>query len=93
MRTEISDIIQSFFIRFSQEFRSRNLEAFEIIIALAISHAYGCYNPSFSAKGASGTVSFLASGDRLATVELVRLVASPSEQYGYNFVPLSLFDK
>ncbi len=36
MRTEISDIIQSFFIRFSQEFRSRNLEAFEIIMALAL---------------------------------------------------------
>ena len=45
MRTEISDIIQSFFIRFSQEFRQGNLEAFEIIMALAISHAYGCYNP------------------------------------------------
>jgi hypothetical protein len=45
MRTEISDIIQSFFIRFSQQFRSSNLEAFELIMALAISHAYGCYNP------------------------------------------------
>ena len=45
MRTEISDIIQSFFIRFSQEFRQGNLEAFEVIMALAISHAYGCYNP------------------------------------------------
>ena len=45
MRTEISDIIQSFFIRFSQEFRQGKLEAFEVIMALAISHAYGCYNP------------------------------------------------
>ena len=45
MRTEISDIIHSFFIRFSQEFRQGNLAAFEIIMALAISHAYGCYNP------------------------------------------------
>ncbi|MDJ0634918.1 MAG: hypothetical protein QNJ34_17140 [Xenococcaceae cyanobacterium MO_188.B29] len=45
MRTEISEIIQSFFIRFSQEFRQGNLEAFEVIMALAISHAYGCYNP------------------------------------------------
>lgn len=45
MRTEISAIIQSFCFRFSQEFRSRKLEAFEVIMALAISHAYGCYNP------------------------------------------------
>ncbi|MDJ0681871.1 MAG: hypothetical protein AB4372_00555 [Xenococcus sp. (in: cyanobacteria)] len=45
MRTEISDIIQSFFIRFGQEFRQGKLEAFEVIMALAISHAYGCYNP------------------------------------------------
>ena len=45
MRTEISNIIQSFFIRFSQEFRQGKLEAFEVIMALAISHAYGCYNP------------------------------------------------
>ncbi len=45
MRTEISDIIQSFFIRFSREFRQGKLEAFEVIMALAISHAYGCYNP------------------------------------------------
>ena len=45
MRTEISSIIQSFFVRFSQEFRQGKLEAFEVIMALAISHAYGCYNP------------------------------------------------
>ncbi len=45
MRTEISSIIQSFFVRFSLEFRARKLEAFEVIMALAISHAYGCYNP------------------------------------------------
>jgi hypothetical protein len=38
-------LIQSFFIRFSQQFRSSNLEAFEVIMALAMSHAYGCYNP------------------------------------------------
>ena len=43
--------------------------------------------PGFSAKGASGTVSFLPSGDRIATVQLVRLVASPNDRYGYNFVP------
>ena len=45
MRIEICDIIQSFFVRFSQEFRQGKLEAFEVIMALAISHAYGCYNP------------------------------------------------
>ncbi len=45
MRTEISSIIQSFFVRFNQEFRQGKLEAFELIMALAISHAYGCYNP------------------------------------------------
>ncbi len=44
---------------------------------------------SFSANGASGTVNFLPSGDRLATVELVQLVSSPKDKYGYNFVPLS----
>ena len=43
----------------------------------------------FSANGASGTVNFLPSGDRVATVELVRLVSSPNDKYGYNFVPLS----
>ena len=43
----------------------------------------------FSANGASDTVNFLPSGDRLATVELVQLVASPNDKYGYNFVPLS----
>ncbi|MDJ0589713.1 MAG: tetratricopeptide repeat protein [Pleurocapsa sp. MO_226.B13] len=43
----------------------------------------------FTANGASGTVSFLPSGDRLADVELVRLVASPKDKYGYTFMPLS----
>ena len=45
MRTDISAIINSFFFRYSQEFRSSKLEAFEIIMALAMSHAYGCCNP------------------------------------------------
>ena len=45
MRIKICDIIKNFFIRFNQEFRQGNLEAFEVIMALAISHAYGCYNP------------------------------------------------
>lgn len=43
----------------------------------------------FSANGASGTVNFLPSGDRLADVELVQLVASPNDRYGYEFVPLA----
>lgn len=45
MSKDISPIIDSFFSRFSQEFRSRKLEAFELIMALAIGHAFGCYNP------------------------------------------------
>ncbi len=42
----------------------------------------------FSANGASGKVKFLPSGDRIADVELVKLVSSPRNQYGSNFVPL-----
>ncbi len=45
MKTDISAIIDSFFRRFSQEFRQGKLEAFEVIMTLAISHAFGCYNP------------------------------------------------
>ncbi|MDJ0903193.1 MAG: hypothetical protein QNJ55_30785 [Xenococcus sp. MO_188.B8] len=45
MSTEISTIINSFFVRYSQEFRQGKLEAFEVIMALAMSHAYGCCNP------------------------------------------------
>ncbi len=45
MKTDISSIIDSFFFRFSQEFRQGKLEAFEVIMALAISHAFECYNP------------------------------------------------
>ena len=43
---------------------------------------------SFTADGASGTVNFLPSGDRLADVELVQLVANLDDQYGYSFRPL-----
>ena len=43
---------------------------------------------TFTANGASGTVNFLPSGDRLANVELVQLVVSPDDKYGYNFRPL-----
>ncbi len=56
MRTEISDIIQSFFIRFSQEFRQGNLEAFEVIMALALKD---------SLKGISAGVSFRTPSDKL----------------------------
>ena len=45
MSTDISAIINSFFVRYSQEFRQGKLEAFEVIMALAMSHAYGCCNP------------------------------------------------
>ena len=44
---------------------------------------------SFSANGAASTVNFLPSGDRVSTVELVQLVPSPDDKYGYNFLPLS----
>ena len=43
----------------------------------------------FSAIGASGTVNFLPSGDRLADVELLQLVSSPNAKYVYEFVPLT----
>ena len=46
MKTDISAIIDSFFRRFSQEFRQGKIEAFETIMALAIGHAFGCYNPN-----------------------------------------------
>ncbi len=45
MKPEIATIINRFFVNFSQEFRQGKIEAFEVIMALAISHAYGCYNP------------------------------------------------
>ncbi|MGK7896378.1 MAG: tetratricopeptide repeat protein [Xenococcus sp. (in: cyanobacteria)] len=44
---------------------------------------------NFAAKGSSGTVNFLPSGDRISAVELVQLVSRPSDKYGYNFVPLT----
>ena len=43
----------------------------------------------FAANGASNTVSFLPSGDRLSDVELVNLIASPNDKYGYKFIPLA----
>jgi branched-chain amino acid transport system substrate-binding protein len=45
--------------------------------------------PDFSATGASGTVRFVQpSGDRNASVELVKVVANPSTKSGYDFVPV-----
>lgn len=45
MKFHISSIIQFFFVKFNQLFRSGKIEAFEPIMILAISHAYGCFNP------------------------------------------------
>ena len=45
MNFHISNILQIFFVKFNQLFRSGKIEAFEAIMALAISHAYGCFNP------------------------------------------------
>jgi hypothetical protein len=45
MNSLISNILQVFFVKFSQLFRSGKIEAFEAIMILAISHAYGCFNP------------------------------------------------
>ena len=45
MKFHISSIIQLFFVKFNQLFRSGKIEVFEPIMILAISHAYGCFNP------------------------------------------------
>lgn len=47
-------------------------------------------SPDFSATGASGTIRFLASGDRNAPVQLVEIIRrSPSRSgTGYDFVPV-----
>jgi hypothetical protein len=45
MKFHISSIIQIFFVKFNRLFRSHKIEAFEAIMILAISHAYGCFNP------------------------------------------------
>jgi branched-chain amino acid transport system substrate-binding protein len=43
----------------------------------------------FSAKGASGAIRFLASGDRNRAVQLVTIKPGNRTSYGYEFVPLS----
>ncbi|AFZ54479.1 hypothetical protein Cyan10605_2885 [Cyanobacterium aponinum PCC 10605] len=45
MKFHLSSIIQIFFVRFNRLFPSHKIEAFEAIMILAISHAYGCFNP------------------------------------------------
>lgn len=45
--------------------------------------------PNFSAAGASGTVQFLPSGDRSASVQLVKIVPGQQSGTGYDFVPVS----
>lgn len=45
LKPAINQIISNCFIRFAKEFRQGKKDAFEVIIVLAISHIYGCYNP------------------------------------------------
>lgn len=44
--------------------------------------------PDFSIPGASAPVRFLKSGDRNAKVELVKVVANPKAESGFDFVPI-----
>lgn len=46
-------------------------------------------SPSFSTLGASGPVRFLPSGDRNATVQLVKITPGSRSGTGYDFVPIS----
>lgn len=46
-------------------------------------------SPGFSAKGASGEIRFLPSGDRNASVQLVKIVSGNRSRTGYDFEPLS----
>lgn len=45
LKPVINQIITNCFIRFAKEFRQGKKDAFEVIMVLAISHIYGCYNP------------------------------------------------
>jgi branched-chain amino acid transport system substrate-binding protein len=45
--------------------------------------------PGFSAKGASGEIRFLSSGDRNTSVQLVKIVPGNRSRTGYDFEPLS----
>ena len=44
--------------------------------------------PGFSAVGASSPVRFLASGDRTAVIQLVKIVKGSRSNYGYDFMPI-----
>ncbi|MEH2176013.1 ABC transporter substrate-binding protein [Nostoc sp.] len=46
------------------------------------------FSSDFSATGASGTIRFLASGDRNAPVQLVKIVPGSRSRTGYDFEPL-----
>ncbi|MGC9528776.1 MAG: ABC transporter substrate-binding protein [Limnospira sp.] len=46
-------------------------------------------DPGFSAEGATGTIRFLASGDRNQAVTLVRVEPGRRSGFGYDFVPVS----
>jgi branched-chain amino acid transport system substrate-binding protein len=46
------------------------------------------HSPSFAASGASRTISFLPSGDRHASVQLVKVVQGDRSAYGYDFTPI-----
>ncbi len=46
--------------------------------------------PGFSAVGASSPVRFLASGDRTAVIQLVKIVKGSRSNYGYDFMPIEL---
>jgi branched-chain amino acid transport system substrate-binding protein len=43
--------------------------------------------PGFSTTGASGTIKFLPSGDRNASVQLVRVAPGTRSRTGYDFIP------
>ncbi|MGL5796413.1 MAG: ABC transporter substrate-binding protein, partial [Waterburya sp.] len=46
--------------------------------------------PDFAFEGASGTVKFLASGDRNQAVQLVTVQPGKRSSFGYDFVPITV---
>ena len=46
-------------------------------------------SPEFTAQGASKQIKFLPTGDRIAEVELVKVVAGNNSGFGYDFVPIT----
>ena len=45
-------------------------------------------NPHFSVPGANSQIRFSPSGDRLSAIQLVKIQASKSDSFGYEFVPV-----